>query len=311
LWLALAAGGEGRAQPYPDRPIKLVVTFPAGGAPDVTARALATRIEAQVGQNVVVENRAGANGIIGAQAVANAEPDGYTILHVSSSFVINPSVRKTLPFDIFRDFTPVAAVGIAVGYLLVVNPELPVRTVAEFIAYAKKNRVLYGSPGRGNALHLAAEMLNVKAGVAMEHVPFRGTAPALTAIVAGEIQAMFIPPAAVLPYIESNSLRALGFSGSMPLPDLPDVPLIKDTLPGFLIEASWHGWFAPAKTPPAIVARLNGEVRRALKEPAMRDLVIRAGYLPDDKSPAEFTRFVREEFERYAEAARAAKIEPQ
>jgi tripartite-type tricarboxylate transporter receptor subunit TctC len=301
----------GSAHSYPDRPVRLIVTFAPGGAPDVIARAVAAQVERQLGQAVTIDNRAGANGIVGTQAVAHAPADGYTLLHASASFVVNPSVYRRLPYDIWRDFAPVANLGIGIGYLLLVNKDLPVSSVADLIVYAKNNPLSYGSPGAGNTLHLASELFNVKAGISMQHVPFRGTAPALNALLAGTIQAMFIPPAAALAYVESGQLKALGFTGNAPLPELPAVPLIKDSVPEFRIEGAWHGWFAPARTPVDIVARLNGEVRKALKVPKVRDFVLRAGYVPDDKSPEQYRAFLREELERYAEAARAAQIELQ
>jgi tripartite-type tricarboxylate transporter receptor subunit TctC len=306
------AGGMPRAlaQPYPIRPIRVIVPFAPGGAPDVVARIVAGAVEKPLGQSVIVENRTGANGIVGMQAVATAEPDGYTLLSVPPSFVINPSVYKTLPFDIFRDFAPVANAGISPGYLIMVRPSLPVHSVAELIDYAKTHRVLYGSAGVGNTLHLAPALFAAKAGIEMEHVPFRGVAPAMTAILAGTIDLTFGTPTSAS-FVTSGQLRAIGFTGRKPLAELPDVPLVKDTLPSFDIEGSWEGWFAPAKTPAPIIDRLNEAVRTSLKIPSVRDAIIRAGYEPADMSPAAFAAFVHAEEARYAEAVRAAKIEPQ
>lgn len=311
LGIATLAMPPAAAQKYPERPVRVIVTFAAGGAPDVLARGVAAQLETQTGQSFVIDNRAGANGVIGTQAVANADPDGYTILHASASFVVNPSVRKSLPYDIWRDFTPVANLGIGVGYLFLVNKDLPVKNLREFIDYAKKNPVFYGSPGSGNTLHLASELFNVKAGIQMQQVPFRGTQPGLTALLSGSIHAMIIPPAAALSFVKDGQIKALGFTDQKPLPDLPDVPLIKDTLPEFQIEGAWHAWLVPSRTKPEIVAKINQEVRQALKDPKVAQLVERAGYLPDDKSPAEVTAFLRAEQARYAEAVKAAKIEPQ
>jgi tripartite-type tricarboxylate transporter receptor subunit TctC len=313
ICLAILAGGAAQApaQSYPTRPIRLIIPFAPGGAPDFMARPVAAQVEAQIGQSVVVENRAGANGILGMQAVATAEPDGYTLLHAVPAFVINPSVYKKLPFDIFKDFTPIAPLGIGTGYLLVVKPQLPVHSVRELIDYAKSHRVLYGSPGIGNTLHLAAELFNAAAGIKMEHVPFRGAAPVHTAMLAGTIDATLAANAALIEQVRAGKMRAIGFTGSAPSRDLPDVPLIRDTLPNFKIEGSWHGWLAPGNTAPAIVQRINAEVRSALKVPKVRDAVTQAGYDPIDMSPAEFAVFLREETERYAQAVRAAGIEPQ
>ena len=200
----LAAHHAAAALDYPNRTIRLIVPFPAGGANDIMARIFAAALEQQIGHAVVVDNRGGANGAIGTQAVATAEPDGYTLMHNSSSFTINPAIRKSLPYDIVKDFAPVANLAIGQGYLIVVNPQLPVRDPAALIAYAKKNRVLYGSAGTGNPLQLAAALFNVHAGVEMESVPFRGTAPALNALLANTIQVMFVPPASALGYIQAG-----------------------------------------------------------------------------------------------------------
>jgi tripartite-type tricarboxylate transporter receptor subunit TctC len=298
------------AQQFPSRPIRLIVTFAPGGAPDLVARILAAALEKPLGQVVIVENRTGANGIVGMQAVATAEPDGYTILHEVPAFVINPSVYKMLPFDIFRDFAAVANVGISVGYLVIVRRDLPVQSIAELIDYAKTHRVLYGSPGIGSTLHLAAALFGAKAGIEMEHVPFRGTGPVMTALLAGTIDLAFATPTSSS-YVASGQLRAIGFTGNAPLAELPNVPLVNDTLPGFNIEGSWQGWLAPAKTPPAIIARLNAAVRTVVQIPSVRQAIVQAGYEPTDMSPSEFATFLHAEAERYAQAVRAAKIEPQ
>jgi tripartite-type tricarboxylate transporter receptor subunit TctC len=298
------------AQQFPSRAIRLIVTFAPGGAPDLVARILASALDKQLGQPVIVENRTGANGIVGMQVVATAEPDGYTILHEVPAFVINPSVYKTLPFDIFRDFAAVANVGISVGYLVIVRQGLPVHTIGDLIEYAKSHRVLYGSPGIGSTLHLAAALFGAKAGIVMDHVPFRGTGPVMTALLAGTIDLVFATPTSSS-YVKNGELRAIGFTGKVPLADLPSVPLVKDTLPGFDIEGSWQGWLAPAKTPPEVIARLNAAVRAVVKIPSVRQGIVQAGYEPTDMSPAEFAAFLHVEAERYAQAVRAAKIEPQ
>jgi tripartite-type tricarboxylate transporter receptor subunit TctC len=313
FWALIAlAGGTVvvLAQQFPSRPIRVVVTFAPGGAPDIVARIVAAALEKPLGQTVIVENRTGANGIVGMQAVATAEPDGYTILNTPPAFVINPSVYKTLPFDIFRDFAPVANIGISAGYLVIVRAGLPVHSIAELIGYAKTNRVLYGSPGIGNTLHLAAAYLAAKAGVEMEHVPFRGTGPVMTALLAGTIDLAFISPGGTS-LLGSSGLRAIGFTGNAPLAEMPDVPLVKNTLPDFDIEGSWEGWLTAAKTPPDVIARLNAAVRDAVKIPSVRAALVQVGYEPADMSPAEFGKFLHAEADRYANAARAAKIEPQ
>ena len=311
LALALVGGTLAAvAQQFPSRPIRLIVTFAPGGAPDIVARIVAAALEKPLGQSVIVENRTGANGIVGMQSVANADPDGYTLLNTPPAFVINPSVYKTLPFDIFRDFAPVANIGISAGYLVIVRPGLPVNSIAELIDYGKTHRLLYGSPGIGNTLHLAAALFGAKAGINMEHVPFRGTGPVMTALLAGTIDLVFASPSATSS-LSKDGLRAIGFTGKAPPAELPNLPLVKASLPGYEIEGSWEGLLAPAKTPPDIIARLNAEVRAILKIPSVRQSIVKVGYEPTDMSPGEFGVFMHAEAQRYAEAVRAAKIEPQ
>lgn len=310
LFIFAAAMPQVAAQQYPSRAIRVIVPFEPGGAPDVVARIIAAAVEKPLGQSVIVENRTGANGIIGMQAVAQADPDGYTVLNTPPAFVVNPSVNKALPFDIFRDFAPIANAGISAGYILMVRPGLPVNTVAELIDYAKTHRLLYGSAGVGNTLHLAAALFCAKAGVEMEHVPFRGAAPIMTALLSGTVDMAFVSPASSS-FATSGQLRAIAFSGKAPLADLPNVPLVRDTLPSFDIEGSWEGWLAPARTPPAIVTQLNAVIRASLKTPAFHEAIEKAGYEPTDMSPEEFSAFLHAEAARYAEAVRAAKIEPQ
>jgi tripartite-type tricarboxylate transporter receptor subunit TctC len=309
--LALLCGTlPASAQQYPSRPIHLIVPFTPGGTPEIVARIVAAAIEKPLGQSVIVESRPGANGIIGMQDVAVATPDGYTLLQTPPAFVINPAVHKTLPFDIFRDFAPVANAGISHGYLMLVRPSLPVHTIAEFIDYAKTHRVLYGSPGIGNTLHLAAALFGAKAGIAMENVVFHDNGPMITALLAGTIDLVFQSPASATALLGSGT-RAIGFTGTAPSPDFPNLPLVKDTVPGLEIAGSWEGWLAPAKTAPDIITRLNAEVRAAVKLPSVRQGIEQAGYEPSDMSPAEFGAFLRVEAERYAEAVKAAQIEPQ
>jgi tripartite-type tricarboxylate transporter receptor subunit TctC len=310
LLALVAAGAPAVAQQYPSRTIRVIVPFAPGGAPDIVARIVAGALEKPLGQSLIVENRTGANGIVGMQAAAMAEPDGYTVLNVPPAFVINPSVYKTLPFDIFKGFAPVANIGVSDGYLLLVRPGLPVNSVAELIDYAKSHRLLYGSAGVGNTLHLAAALFAAKAGVEMQHVPYRGAAPVMTALLSGTVDLAFVSPTASS-YVTSGQLRAIGFSGKKPLPALPNVRPVRETLPSFDIEGSWEGWLAPAKTPPDIVAKLNATIRAALKQPALADAIVKAGYEPTDMSPAEFAAFLHAEVARYAEAVKAAKIEPQ
>lgn len=310
--LALAAAAAGAvAQDYPSRPIRLVTPFPAGGTAEAIARIVANQVDAQIGQPIVVDSRGGANGIIGTEIVARAAADGYTLLHVTASFVINPHVYKTLPYDINKDFAPVTNVVVGTGYLLLVHPSVAANNVAELLALAKKGSGLtYGSPGVGNTLHLATELFSKRAGVKLLHVPFKGLGPALNAALGGEVQVIVMPPTVALPQVQAGRLRALGFTGKARLPELPKVPTMTESGLDFELSGAWHGWFAPAGTPGTIIARLQREVEAALRVPKVRDFIITGGYLPDGRSPAAFQAFVRSESRRFGEMARAAGVKP-
>jgi tripartite-type tricarboxylate transporter receptor subunit TctC len=278
--------------------------------PDILARAVSAQLAADLGQNFFVENRTGANGTIGAKAVVDSAPDGHTLLYSSSAITTTPYVYKTISFDVLRDLAPIATVGILDGYLMLVNPSLPVHTVPEFIAYAKQNRVLYGSPGVGNQLHLTAELFNVKAGLSMQHIPYKGASEVVTALLQGSIQVMFVTAPSSLPLVKEGKLRAIGHTGLKPFPDLPELPLVSAAVPGFSTAGSWGMFFAPAKTAPAILDKLNAAVQHALKAPAVADVVQRAGYEPDGRSAAQTADFFRREVAAAGEAVRAAGIQP-
>lgn len=253
---ALAAvPAAAQAQPYPNRPVRIVVGFAAGSGPDVLARAIAIQLGSDLGHNFIVENRPGANGTIAAKLVAQSEPDGYTLLYSSAAISSTPFMYKNIGLDVLRDLAPVATVGVLDGYFMLVNPALPARSVAEFIDYAKKNRVLYGSPGVGNLLHLAAELFNTKAGVKMEHVPYKGASEVLTALLQGSIQVMFVTPTSAIELVKDGKLRALATTGARPMAEFPDLPLLSATVPAY------------PKTPSPIVDKLNAAIQHALKVP--------------------------------------------
>jgi tripartite-type tricarboxylate transporter receptor subunit TctC len=309
--LALAVGLSGaQAQDYPTRPVRVVVGFAAGSGPDVIARALSAQLSQDLKQQFVVENRTGANGTIAVNAVVQSAADGYTLHYSSSSITPTPYVYKKLPYNLVRDLAPIATIGILDGYLMLVNPALPVKTVPEFIAYAKKNRVLYGSPGIGNALHLVAELFKGHTGIAMDHIPYKGASQVANALMAQDIHVMFVTPPSVIGLIQSAKLRPLGYTGHKPFPVLPDVPLIRKILPGFDVFGSWGMFFAPAKTPVPVVDKLNAAIQKALKVPAVANVVGRAGYVPDGRNAAETAKFFRAEVEAAGKAVKAAKISP-
>ena len=230
LCMLMLSGGLAWAQGYPSRPIRLVVPFPPGGTIDAYARALARQVELQVGQPIVIDNRSGANGILAAEMVAKAAPDGYTLLNHSASFVINASMYKKLPYDTAKGFTPITNFARGLGYLLVAHPSAPVNSVKELIELAKKKpgTVRYSSPGIGNGQHLAVELLQLKTGTQMLHVPYKGSAPALAAVLGGEVHVAFQTPNAVVSHISAGKLKALGFSGDKRLPATPDVPTVAE-----------------------------------------------------------------------------------
>ncbi len=312
--LAAASSSLAWGQPYPNRPIRLVVPFAPGGTIDAYARVLARQVESQIGQPIVVDNRAGANGILAAEIVAKAAPDGYTLLNHAASFVINASMYKKLPYDTEKDFTPVTNFARGLGYLLVVHPSVAAGSVKELIELAKKKpgAVRYSSPGIGNGQHLAVELMNMKTGTQMLHVPYKGSSPALAAVLSGEVHLGFQTPTSVLPHITSGKLKALGFSGDQRLTALPNVPTVAEAgVPGFYYDVAWHAWFGPAKTPPAIVDRLYTEIRKAVQEPRLVEIFRSGGFEPQADPPAEFAKIFRADIKRYAEIVRAAKIEPE
>ncbi|MGZ5094249.1 MAG: Bug family tripartite tricarboxylate transporter substrate binding protein [Burkholderiales bacterium] len=300
------------AQSYPNRPVRLVMPFPPGGNVDAFGRILARQIEGHLGQPVVVDNRAGANGIIGVDIVAKAPPDGYTLLDTSFSFVINPSIYRKLPYDTEKDFAPITNFAMGLGYVLTAHPSVPVQTVRDLVALAKKTPLRYSSPGVGNGQHLAGELLATKAGIQLLHVPYKGGGPALTAVLGGEVQLTFTAAAVGAPHIKSGKLRALGFSGASRLASLPEVPTIAESgVPDFVYDSGWHGLFAPAKTPASVVNRLYTEVAKAVQEPKLREFLIAGGYEPKADPPAEFTKLFRADIKKYGDIVKAAHIEQQ
>ena len=301
------------AQSYPSKPIRMIVPF-AAGAPDAAARILAQQLQVQMGQPVLVENRPGANGLPGTEAVARADPDGYTLLMVSTSIAINPSLYRKMPFDVQKDLEPVTAVVTGPGYILVVNPALPVKTVKELVALAKTpgRQLTYGTPGFGNALHLATEMFTTRAGISVTHAPYKGAGPAIADLIGGHIQMMFVTPPLSMPHIRSGKLRPIGFAGPKRWSELPDVPVMAEAgIEGVVLDGGWYGLFAPARTPTVIVNRLHAEVQKALGVSDVRERYAKMMLDPVGNTPAEFRVELADQIRKYAELVKAAKIEPQ
>jgi len=311
---ALGIAGLSPAQNYPTRPVRMIIPFPPGGNVDVFARVLYLQVEKELGQTIVIDNRGGANGVIAADIVANATPDGYTLLNTSFSFAVNPHIRKQLPYDVVKDFAPVTDVALGTGYLMVANLRFPASTVKELIALAKQQpgKIRYSSAGVANGQHLTGELFATKAGIELLHVPYKGGGPAVTAVIGGEVQLHFPAPAVGIPHVKAGRLKGLGFTGAKRLASLPDVPTVAEAaLPGFVADAGWHGVFAPAKTPPAIVRKVQEAISKSLKVPHVRDHFLNGGYEPQGHSPAEWGKRFRADLKRYAEVARIAKIERQ
>ena len=296
------------ASDYPTRPVRIICGFAAGGAPDILARLCGQWLSERLGQSFVIENRTGAGGNIATEAVVQAPPDGYTLLLASTGNTVNVTLYGNLNYDFLRDITPVAGIS-REPLAMEVNPSLPVKTVPEFIAYAKANpgKVNYGSAGIGSSLHMAGELFNLKAGVNLVHVPYRGSPPALTDLLAGQLQLMFSPLPPSLEYLKSGKLRALAVTTATRSQALPDIPVIADFVPGYEASA-WYGIGAPAHTPVEIVNRLNAEINAGLADAKLRSQLTDIGSVPFVLSPSDFGKHLAAETEKWATVIRAANI---
>jgi tripartite-type tricarboxylate transporter receptor subunit TctC len=312
LAAALAAGAA-RGDDYPSRPIRLIVPYAAGGGADSVARIVARRVSETIGQPIVIENRGGAGSIIGTDLVNKSDPDGYTLLLGQSGPIsINPAIYKKLPYDPIKDFAPVSMTT-AYPYIMVVNPALGVKTLTEFVALAKgkPGELNYGSTGVGAANHLVTELFDFKAGIKMTHIPYRGTALAVTDLLAGQVQMVFADPITALPHINAGTLLALAVTSKERSPVAPNVPTVSESgYPGFDAIA-WHGILAPANTPPAIIGKLNAEIVAALKDPETAALLEKQAMQTVGSSPQAFADFIKQDIAVWKEVAEQARVELQ
>jgi len=303
-----ATARRATAQAFPSRPLRLLVGVTAGGANDTVARLLAQWLTERLGQQVVVENRPGAGGLVAAEAVAAAPADGYTLLFVTSANAIGVGLTDKGNFIFARDIVPIATL-VRGPLIMDVNPSFPARTVAEFIAYAKANpgKINMASAGIGNTTHLAGEMFMMLTGTKLTHVPYRGGAPAVTDLLAGQVQVYFDGISGSLEHVRSGRLRALGVTSAARADVLPEVPSLGESVPGY--EASgWYGIGAPRGTPAAIVERLNSEINAGLADPKLKARLAELGYATLASSPAEFVRFIGQETEKWAKVLKFAGI---
>jgi tripartite-type tricarboxylate transporter receptor subunit TctC len=318
-FLHLAAGAAtlpvasriARAQAYPTRPVRLIVAVAAGGPNDTLARLMGQWLSERLGYPFVIENRPGAGGNIGTEAVVKAAPDGYTLLMVTPSSAINATLYEKLNFNFIRDIAPVASIT-RTPNVMVVHPSFPAKTVSEFIAYAKANpgKVSFASAGTGTSPHMAGELFKMMAGINMVHVPYRGGAPALTDLIAGHVQAMFDPTTSMVEPIRAGKLRALAVTNTTRSPALPDIPSVSEFVPGYEVSGG-QGIGAPKNTPTEIIVKLNKEINAALADPKIKARFAELGAEIAPGSPADFGKFIADETEKWAKVIKFAGIKPE
>ena len=300
------------SQAYPVRPVRLLIPQPPGGTMETIARGLSQQVAAAWGQPIVIDNRSGANGIIAGELTAHALPDGYTLLYTSASLANNQLAHKKPPFDAVRDLAPVTQVTSLPGYLVLSNPQLPAKNMKELIELSKTTRVHYGSAGHGNSQHLLGELINARSGAKLLHVPYKGFAIITTAVLANEIQVMFGAPVTVVPHVKAGRLRAIAYTGAARFPGLPDVPTVSESgIPKLVYEASWHGVFAPGRTPMGILTRVQTAYADIVRSPKMRESLEAGGHVAVGSTPAEFRAYLIRYLSDTAELMKIAKVEPE
>jgi tripartite-type tricarboxylate transporter receptor subunit TctC len=311
LLLCLFAGEAAAQADYPVRPVRIIVPSPPSGGTDIIGRVLAQHFSKALGQQFVVENKPGAGNMIGIEAAARSAPDGYTLLMVASTLVLNSVLYKQVPYDPVRDFSPITLAATAPN-ILVVDPKLPINSVADLIAAAKAKpgALSYGTPGIGTSPHLCMELLKYMAKIDLQHVPYKGTAAAVTDIMGGQIQVAFATALTAKPLVDAGRLRALAVSGPKRVEALPNVPPVADAVPGY--EAmQWYGLLAPAGTPSSIIERVHAEAIKSLGSRETRERLATDGAEPLGSTPTEFAAFIRREFDKWTKVAQAAGIEKQ
>jgi tripartite-type tricarboxylate transporter receptor subunit TctC len=306
----LLAPAHAQRTPYPERPIRLIVPFPPGGGNDILARAVGQRLAESLRQQIIIDNRGGAGGMLGGQIAATADPDGYTLFLGSvGSLAHNPALRANNPYDPPRDFAAISLLATS-PFLLAVHPALPARTVGELLglARARPGTLNYASAGTGSSLHMTAELFKHATGVNIVHIAYKGTAPALVELLAGQVQMIFSTMPPVLPHLKTGRLRALGVTTATRAKVAPEIPTIAESgVPGFEVQ-NWQGVVAPRKTPPAVVDRLNREILKVLAAPAMIEVLATQGLDPAGTTPAQFDKLIRDEIDRWRKLVKAAGI---
>ena len=299
------------AQTYPSKPIRIVLPYVPGGIIDTAGRNIALRLSEGLGQSVVAENRPGAGGMVGADAVARSAPDGYTILLTDPALVSNPTLQADVPYDLFKGLQAVSIVGSSPA-VIVASPSLPVTTFAELIAYAKSHpdKLNFASAGIGTAPHLAGEMIKLRAGIDMTHVPYRGIGAAYPDVMSGKVQLAFSSIAGAVPFTSDNRVRPIATTGSARSAVYPDVPTVAESLPGFDVDL-WIGIYAPAGLPPAVLVKLNGEINKVLQHPELKAAFAKIGITPRGTSPEEGAAFTRSEYEKWKKVIVEGKIKPE
>jgi tripartite-type tricarboxylate transporter receptor subunit TctC len=296
------------AQEYPTRPVRLVIGFPPGGAADVIARTVGTKLAGSLGQQVIADNRGGHSGTIAAEIVAKAAPDGYTLLHGTIALVVNAILTKNLPFDYTKDLLPVTQ-AVDQTNILVVHPSVPAKSVKELIALAKTKPLNGGSSGIGGTGHLALELFNLQAGTKITHVPYKGGGPAIVDLIGGQIQLSFATAASVIAHIQSGKLRALAVTTAKRSALVPDLPTIAETgLNGYEVN-NWNGFFVPAGTPRALVNRLNRDLTAALTAPDVKDFLFKQGIETAPGTPEQFAKYMKSEHAKWAKVIKAAGLQ--